>query len=234
MPALLLMTWLWLAWLPDKPLPIGQISQTNHARQDAEYAYKSGRYQQALSIYTYLNEVSNTPDPTVWLNLGHTYFQLRQYGKAAQQYTKLQQVSQAALRTVAATQLGIIACRQRDSSTALTLFRQALLIDFTNEPARHNFELIKRRYVPRQPGMRQPATQTASQAMKPAQTAGRVERSSRQDELLRRFRQMNLTEEQALQLLNAMQHDDLPYALTRTARKPTTGKETTQEDQNRW
>ena len=48
---------------------------------------------------------------------------------------------------------------------------------------------------------------------------GQVERSDRQDDLLRRFGQLNLSQEQALQLLNAMQQDDLPYALTRQARQ---------------
>ncbi len=228
-----LITWLWWAGgLSRQPLPISQVSQLNQARQDAGVAYRAGQYQRALSLYTYVSEVSNAPDPVVQLNLGHTYFQLRQYSKAIQQYTRLQQADLPLLRTVAATQLGVIACIRRDSSTALVLFRQALLIDFTNEPARRNFELVKRYYTPKPAKARQMATQQA--ATLPAPAAGRVERSTRQDDLLRRFRQLNMTEEQALQLLNAMQHDDMPYALTRSAQRSSTKQKNEKQNENSW
>ncbi len=228
-----LITWLWwVGAFPSQPKPINQVSQTNQARQEAGFAYRAGHYQRALSLYTYVSEVSNSPDPVVQLNLGHTYFQLRQYSKASQQYTRLKQADLPVLRTVAVTQLGVIACIRRDSGTALDLFKQALLIDFTNEPARRNFELVKRRYTPKPEKVRQMAAQQAATQSAPA--AGRVERSTRQDELLRRFRQLNMTEEQALQLLNAMQHDDLPYALTRSARQPSAKQKSERQHQNRW
>lgn len=227
--------WLWgAAWLPGQSLSVNQISQTNQARQDADFAYRAGQYQRALTLYTYLSEMSNAPDPMINLNLGHTYFQLRQYGKAAQQYSKLQQADLPKLRTVATTQLGVISCIRQDSSTALSLFKQALLIDYTNEPARYNFELISKRYTPNAPKTRPTTATTTSQATKSAVAAGRVERSARQDELLRRFRKLNLTEEQALQLLNAMQHDDLPYALTQSARQPATKQKSESQNENGW
>ena len=206
----------------------------NQARQDAAFAYQAGQYQHALTLYMYLGEVSNVPDPVVRLNLGHTYFQLRQYSKAVQQYAGLQQVDLPKLRTVAATQLGVIACLRRDSSAALTLFKQALLMDYTNEPARHNFELVSKRYTPNPSKSPSAAAEATRQVAKPVAAAGRVERSARQDELLRRFRQLNLTEEQALQLLNAMQHDDLPYALTQSARQLSTKQKSTKQNENGW
>ena len=234
MIVLLFISWLWsTAWLPGAG-PIGQISQTNQARQDAAFAYQSGQYQRALTLYTHLGDISNIPDPVVQLNLGHTYFQLRQYSKAAQQYARLQQADLPKLRTTAATQLGVIACIRRDSSAALNLFKQALLIDYTNEPARHNFELISKRYTPNSSKTRVTNTTAVRQATKSVTAAGRVERSARQDELLRRFRQLNLTEDQALQLLNAMQHDDLPYALTQSARQPAIKQPKTEPNENRW
>ncbi|RYC70763.1 MULTISPECIES: tetratricopeptide repeat protein [Spirosoma] len=225
----LMIAWLW--W--SETVPVNQISLNNQARQEAESAYRAGHYQQALRLYVFLSQATSTADPAVRLNLGHTYFQLRQYKKAGQQYQTLLDSDRSALRTVAATQLGIIACLDHDSTAALTLFRQALLEDFTNEPARYNFELISKRYTPRPPSRQAPAKSTAEiqqQADQPSMGNGQVERSSRQDDLLRRFRQLNLTQDQALQLLDAMQTDDLPYALTRSARRvtsPTAGE-------NRW
>ncbi len=211
---LFLVGWLW--WPP--PL-INQISQHNRARQEAETAYRAGHFNRALTRYSYLSQTA-TPDAAVQLNLGHTYFQLNQYAKAKPHYSSLLRSGRADLRTVAATQLGVIACFEHDTATALTLFRQALLENADNEPARYNFELIKKRYSGTAP--MNPAQKRLSRAPKMVPqhrpTNQQVERSERQDELLRRFQRLNLSEEQALQWLNAMQQDDLPYALTNQAR----------------
>ncbi|WP_080239406.1 tetratricopeptide repeat protein [Spirosoma rigui] len=224
-----LVAWLWWA----DPLT-NQISYNNRARQEAELAYRAGQFDRALSLYAYLSKTTTTIDPAVRLNLGHTYFQLKQYTKARPQYETLLRSDRSDLRTVAATQLGVMACFDRDSATALALFRQALLENANNEPARYNFELIKKRYSGKpmpKPGQKQRLAARKETINKPQPTGGQVERSSRQDELLRRFRQLNLSEEQALQLLNAMQQDDLPYALTQSARGSKTKSNTSG---NRW
>ena len=197
-----------------------QISQSNQARREAGRAYQAGQFDRALTLYARLSRATTTIDPAVRLNLGHTYFQLGRYARAKLQYETLLRSARPDLRTVAATQLGVMACFDRDSATALTLFRQALLENPDNEPARYNFELVKKRYsgkplsTKKQPSARQPPVVNKSRL-----GSGQVERSDRQDELLRRFGLLNLSEEQALQLLNIMQQDDLPYALTRQARR---------------
>lgn len=214
---LFLVAWVW----PTGPLS-NQISQNNQARQEAEQAYRAGRFSRALTLYTYLSRTGSPVDPAVRLNVGHTYFQLGQYVKAKPQYETLLRSNRQDLRTVAATQLGVMACFNRDSATALRLFRQALLENADNEPARYNFELIKKRYSgkPLSVNLRQQRMARQPKIVdKPRPAGGQVERSERQDELLRRFQQLNLSEEQALQLLNVMQQDDLPYALTRSARR---------------
>ena len=228
---LLITIWLW--W--HSVLPINQISVNNQARRDAEAAYNAGQYTRALSLYTYLSRTTTTIDPAVRLNLGHTYFQLNRFSKARPQYETLLRSDRPDLRTVAATQLGVIACMERDSAAALSLFRQALLEDSENEPARYNFELIKKLYSGRlpMPSPRQKSSVRNQQLVQKLRPTGsqQVERSSRQDELLRRFQRLNLSEEQALQLLNAMQSDDLPYALTHSARQAAA---TRTADGSRW
>lgn len=213
---LFLVAWLW--W--TNPFT-NQISRNNQARQDAERAYRTGRFNQALTLYAGLSRTTTTIDPAVRLNLGHTYFRLGDYAKAKPQYETLLRSDRQDLRAVAATQLGVMACFDRDSATALTLFRQALLENADNEPARYNFELVKKRYSGKPLSTNHQQKRAARQPSlvnKSRPAGGQVERSARQDELLRRFGQLNLSEEQALQLLNAMQQDDLPYALTRSAR----------------
>ena len=226
---LFIAVWLW--W--DIPHSLNQISRNNEARKEAEAAYKAGDYTRAMHLYANLSRITTSIDPGVRLNLGHTYFHLKRYGKARSQYEALLHSDRTDLRTVAATQLGVMACLQQDSASALTFFEQALLEDPNNEPARYDFELIKKRFsgkIPA-PNLRQKASDQ-TKANKPRPLSGQqVERSARQDELLHRFQRLNLSEEQALQLLDAMQEDDLPYALTRSARQ-STGKAKTNE--SRW
>ncbi len=213
----------WLRW--NELLPVSPISRNNQIRQEAQTAYQAGLYTQALSLYAQLSRNTTTIDPAVRLNLGHTYFQLKQYMQAKPQYETLLQSDRPDLRTVAATQLGVITCLEGDSATALTLFRQALLENADNESARYNFELVKRYYSGKKPATnpRQKSANKKPKIVNKPRPAGgqQVERSARQDELLHRFQRLNLSEEQALQLLDAMQGDDLPYALTRSARRST-------------
>lgn len=225
----------WL-WWNDPPLP-DSISRNNQARQVARAAYQAGHYQRALSFYVYLSRTTTTIDPAVRLNLGHTYFRLKRYGQAKPQYETLLRSDRPDLRTAAATQLGVLACLEGDSAAALTLFRQALLEDADNEPARYDFELIKRTYSgkTRAKNSQQKSAVPKPQLVSKPRPAGgqQVERSERQDELLRRFQRLNLSEAQALQLLDAMQSDDLPYALTRSARRSKTDSPTP-AGKNRW
>ncbi len=217
---LLITAWLW--W--NELLPANPISRNNQMRQEALAAYEGGQYGRALTLYAYLSRTTTTIDPAVRLNLGHTYFQLKQYTKAKPQYETLLQSDRPDLRTVAATQLGVMACLERDSATALALFQQALIENADNEPARYNYELIKKYYSGKPPATnpRQKPADKKPKLINKLRPAGgqQVERSARQDELLRRFQRLNLTEEQAMQLLEAMEGDDLPYALTRSARRP--------------
>ena len=226
---LLLAAWTWLNQL----LSLNQISRNNQARQEAQAAYQAGQYGRAQALYAYLS--NKTTDPAVRLNLGHTYFKLKQYAKAKPQYDQLLRANRPDLRTAAATQLGVIACLEGDSASALTLFQQALLENTDNESARYNFELVKTFYSgkpPAKPNSRKQKKTNPQTVNKPRPLGGQqVERSARHDDLLRRFQRLNLSEAQALQLLDAMRNDDLPYALTQSDRR---SKPKATQPENRW
>lgn len=225
----------WLWWI--NLFPLNQVSRNNQARKDAQAAYESGQYSRALRLYAYLSRRTTTIDPAVRLNLGHTYFKLKLYKKAKPQYQTLLRSDRPDLRTVSATQLGVMACLEGDSAEALSLFRQALLENPDNEPARYNFELIKTTYSGKLPALnarQQAAVRKLSEISKTRPFGSQqVERSDRQDQVLQRFQRLNLTEEQALQLLDAMQNDDLPYALTQSARRSAKSVKLV-PGQNRW
>ena len=224
-----------LSWWQANSLD--RISRNNMARREAEAAYQSGHYARAAERYTFLTGVASTAPPDLLLDLGHSCFQLHQYRLAKVQYERLRQVGGARQVSIASVQLGIIACHEQDSATAVDLFRQALLLNPDNEPARHNFELIKRTWSGQKPTVqasRKPRATpkpTEGSASAPSKTAPAptVAHSDRKDDQLRRFRNLNMTEAQARQLLDAMQGDDLPYSLARH-RKPANDAETG----NRW
>jgi tetratricopeptide (TPR) repeat protein len=205
----------WLAVISIWPLnAYDQIGRNNVARKQAERAYKRADFKQAATGFAYLTKKTTQTDATVWLNLGHAYFSQRQYKAARLAYEQYVSAASGPTVAVAQLQLGVIACADRDSAQALDLFRKALLTDPENEPARYNFELLKKRFSGRVGQNQKPKL-----VPKPKQTAQQreqeVARSPRQEQLLRRLQNLNMTEEQANQLLNAMREDDLPLELAR-------------------
>ncbi|MBC8156442.1 MAG: tetratricopeptide repeat protein [Bacteroidetes bacterium] len=214
------------------------ISRNNLARKDAEAAYQAGNYERAAERYTYLTRLGPLPEPALLLNLGHCHFRLNQYSRARPHYEKLRQVGNPDLSAMAAVQLGVIACQEKDSATALTLFQQAMLQNPDSEPARYNFELIKKLFSG------QPLATQSGRKAKPKTASGRqpsaadqlkltqaqtLTRSAQQNDKLNRFRNLAMTEAQARQILEAMQGNDLPYSLARHR-----GKTDESESGNKW
>ena len=205
----------------------GDISRRNQARRQAQNAYQRADYGMAARLYATLLET--TSDPSTRLNFAHTLFHQHKYVAARQQYGPLMRTKQTTVATAATVQMGVLACAGRDSATALTYFRQALLQDPDNHVARFNYELIQQRFVARN----RPDSKRPRQLNRPDSIAKssnqQVAQSTQQRDALRRLAGMNMSEEQALQLLDAMRDDDLPYSLARRGGraetiKPGTGK----------
>ncbi|CCH01374.1 tetratricopeptide repeat protein [Fibrella aestuarina BUZ 2] len=210
--SVLLVSWLETA-LSDSSL--GLVSRRNRARKQAAVAYRSGRYAEALALYRYVEETTPTPTLAERINVAQSLFQLRQY-KAAQR--ELQQPGAdptPELTATAATQLGVLACLAKDTTSALTHFQKALLSNPNNMAARQNYELVKMRFSGKKPA-KKPAQQTPKPTEAPQPTQGqRVEQTEQQRDQLNRFRNAAMSEQQAKQLLDALQADDLPYELAR-------------------
>jgi tetratricopeptide (TPR) repeat protein len=208
---------------------VGDISRRNQARLQAERAYQRADFGMAAQLYAALLETS--PDPLARLNFAHTLFHQQKYVAARRQYGPLMRAKQTVIATAATVQMGVLACIGRDSATALTHFRQALLQDPDNQPARFNYELVKQRFTAKN----RPDSKKSKQKNRPDSVAKssnqRVAQSTQQRDALRRLAGMNMSEEQALQLLDAMRDNDLPYALAQRGgrtEKPEPGRG------NRW
>jgi tetratricopeptide (TPR) repeat protein len=211
-----MMKWtLWLLGVSIWPLNFfDQIGRNNLTRKQAEQAYQRADYEQAAAGFAYLSQKAGQADAVVWLDLGHAYFALGRYKEARRAYGQYIPAASGRSAAEAYTQLGVIACVSRDTTRALDLFRKALLTDPENEPARYNFELIKKQFSGRLRAKKTPQpTRKAKQT--PQQQEQMVARSPRQEQVLRRLRNLNMTGEQANQLLNAMREDDLPLELAR-------------------
>ncbi|KAB7728115.1 hypothetical protein F5984_20415 [Rudanella paleaurantiibacter] len=190
------------------------ISQNNRARKEADNAFRAGDYKRAVQYYAFLIKQPAQTEAAIWLNLGHAYFALGQYGQANAAYQRFEPTETGPLLAVAYVQRSVIACAARDTSRALQLLQQALLIDPQNEPARYNFELVKSRFSGKKPP--QPRQKPSAQPQAQRDSSGQeLVRSPRQEQVLRRLRNLNMTEEQANLLLNAMRDDDVPLELAR-------------------
>ncbi len=200
----------------------GDISRRNQTRRQAENAYQRADYGTAVRLYATLLET--TSDPVARLNFAHTLFRQQKYVAARRQYGPLMRAKQTAVATAATVQMGVLACVGRDSATALTHFRQALLQDPDNQIARFNYELIQQRFTAKnRPDSRRPKQQNRPDSVAKSSNQ-QVAQSTQQRDALRRLAGTNMSEEQALQLLDAMRDNDLPYSLARRGGRAETVK----------
>ncbi|RRB06453.1 tetratricopeptide repeat protein [Larkinella rosea] len=223
-----------LLWLYDNR-SFDKISHDNIARIEGLRAYQSGNYKRAAEQYVALVNSALFVEPSARLNLAHSYFQLRQYAQAQKHYRLVARVNQPDLAATAEVQLGVISVIQGDSSSALAFFRKAMNTVPALEPAQFNYELIKKTYsgkpLPNSSQRPKPKPQQRTEEMEVAMETGQdsgteVEQGDNKDELLRRLRSLNLSEEQALSILNAMQDNEVQYI---HQRKQTTGSKNRQQ-----
>lgn len=130
-----------LAMLID-PTKIGKI---NTLKSEAKKAYLAGDFKTAAEKYQYLVDSLQVREDEVLLNLANSYFQLNDTTNALNQYQSLSQSTKNQLRSRAEQQLGVMANRQGKSEEALSHFKQAIKSDQTNEDARYNYELLKKK-----------------------------------------------------------------------------------------
>ena len=130
-----------LALLID-PTKIGKI---NALKSEARKAFISGDFKTAVEKYRFLVDSLHVQEDEVLLNLANAYFQLNDTANAVNQYQSLTQSPKNQLRSRAEQQLGVMANRQGKFEEALNHFKQAIKSDQTNEDARYNYEMVKKK-----------------------------------------------------------------------------------------
>lgn len=121
------------------------VSKINSLKADAKKAYLKNDFKTAIQKYRYLVDSLNVREDEVMLNLASAYYNLKDTANALNQYQSLTASSKNQLRSKAQQQLGLIADQQGKQDEALNYFKEAIKSDHTNEDARYNYELLKKK-----------------------------------------------------------------------------------------
>lgn len=121
-----------------------KIGKVNDAKTEAKNAYERGEYDKAVVHYRILDSLGVKEDE-VSMNLAHSYFHLNDSVNAQNAYLSLTSSRNPTLKSVANQQLGVMSNRQGKYEAALQYFKDALKADPTNDDARYNYEMVKKK-----------------------------------------------------------------------------------------
>lgn len=124
---------------------IDRIALINSLKSEAKEAYQSGDYKTAIEKYKYLVDSLNVNEEEVSMNLANAYFQANDSVNASNQYRSLVQSKSPKMRSLSNQQLGVLSNRTGKYEEALAYFKQSLRSDPTNEDARYNYEMVKKK-----------------------------------------------------------------------------------------
>lgn len=121
------------------------ISKINSLKKDAEKAFASQDYPKAILSYTQLLDSMNVEDDAARLNLAHAQFETQDGEGALKNYQKLVLSENEKIKSIAYQQLGNLSSDPKDLKKALSFFKESIKSDPTNEAARYNYEVVKKK-----------------------------------------------------------------------------------------
>ena len=203
-----------ILWLWDNR-SFNTIDQSNRDKSEAESAYTRKNYATAARLYQKIALGSIFAEPASRLYLAHSYFHLDSLEKARAQYQLLLRVSDPAIASKSNTQLALISCMDSDTAAALEHLQAALRQDPSNQAARYDYELLKTVFsgkVPPPPAAKTPPPPESPRPVPlppPVQQA--AELADQRKELLQSLRRINMSEDQARLILDAMKTNESQY-----------------------
>src|SRR5690349_16588318 len=121
------------------------VKKINSAKSAAEEAFKSGDYSGAIKHYRYLVDSLGVKEDEVILNLANALYLAKDTANAVSQYQSVTQSHKPDISSKAYQQLGIMANQQGRAEEALNLFKQAIKAEPSNDDARYNYEMLKKK-----------------------------------------------------------------------------------------
>jgi hypothetical protein len=121
------------------------VKKINSAKSAAEKAFKSGDYAAAAGHYRYLVDSLGVNEDEVILNFANALYLAKDTARAYSQYQAVTNSPKPDIKSKAYQQLGIMANQQGKAEEALNLFKQAIKAEPTNDDARYNYEMLKKK-----------------------------------------------------------------------------------------
>jgi len=228
-----------LLWLWDNRT-FDSITKANERKLGAEEAYNNKQFKQSAELYYQITYGSLFSDPEARLNLAHSYYQLGNYKLALKHYELLSNIDNNSIASIANNQIALIRVSRTDTAEALGNLRTALRLEPANGLARSNYITLKKAFS----GIEKPADnstkkqktekQTAEQQTQPEQKpeTREVAEDVQKEELLKSLRAMNMSEEQARAILDAMKSNESQYIYQ--LRRKQYQQKTVKQDEIEW
>lgn len=121
------------------------VKKINAAKSAAEEAFKRGDYSLAVRHYQFLVDSLGVTEDEVVINLANSLYLAKDTANAFNRYQSVTQSAKNDIRSKAYQQLGIMANQQGRAEEALSHFKQAIKAAPTNDDARYNFEMLKKK-----------------------------------------------------------------------------------------
>jgi len=189
------------------------VSERNRLKIEAGSAFLKMNYPLARDKYQDLANISFNLEPEARLNMAHAFFYTQDTARALLEYKRLLRVSDEKIFTGAIIQIGVINAMQKDSATALQLFKEALKKNPDNQTARYNYELLKKRLPDNNPPPPPP------QANENEPESAETQQSDKKKDELKSNTPEKMSREKALQILEAMKTNELQFAPQRQVNK---------------
>lgn len=190
------------------------ITKSNETKILAEEAYRQGKFDEAIRLYKQITYESIFSETASRLNLAHAYFQNKDFENAYKQYTLLSKVKTESIASIANAQIALIQVSKKDTFQALNSLKAALKIEPANELARANFIILKNSFsgIEKTP-VKIPANKPnmPTQELKNPTPKNEVIQSNSKEQLLSSLKKMNMSEDQAKSILDAMKSNESQY-----------------------
>lgn len=121
------------------------ISEINSLKKQAQEAYQAGSYQRSADTYSYLVDTLNIADENAIMNLANSYYKLEDTENALSTYQRLGDSKDKQLKSQAYQQMGVLSKDPKTLEKALAFFKESIKSDPTNNDARYNYELVKKK-----------------------------------------------------------------------------------------
>ena len=121
------------------------VRKINSAKSAAEDAFRKGDYAAAITHYKYLVDSLSVKEDEVLINLANAYYLAKDTSNAFNQYQAVTESPKTDIRSKAFQQLGLMANQQGRAEEALNLFKQAIKAEPSNDDARFNYEMLKKK-----------------------------------------------------------------------------------------